>query len=261
MSWSGASVKLKEYTQALFLDNDPTQIRLVNESLPRIETIRIPESETLIPQPLGTVQRNLESFSGHPFTTNRYIDRSFKIRKHPHHLYDPVSGIRDTHIVLVDLWMLRTRHDRNRALLVDWDRTISLFEGFIGDDAGEIVGERIGYYEDLLVFLLGGAPRLAAIRDMFARAHAEGIDIYVVTNNSGCNNIPCGFNHFVKQLFQTIPYVLICGKEYGGHKGRALASYPEFNKLKNRTGGGIGGSRRQYRRPRRRRTLRISGRK
>jgi hypothetical protein len=258
MNWSGAS---KEYTKALFVDNDSTQIGLVREFLPRIETIRIPESESLRPQPLPEILHKLESLSSHTLTTNRYVERAFRIRKFPHHLFDNMSGIQETHMKQVDAWIETTRRESNRALLVDWDRTISMFEGFIGDDEGEIIGERLGYYEDLLVFLLGGAPRLAALRDMFARAVAAGVDIYVVTNNTGCNNIPCGFNHFVKQLFQIIPYVLICGQEFGGHKGRAIASYPQFAKLKFHSGGGVYGSRRQYRRPRRRRTIRNTRRK
>jgi hypothetical protein len=261
MSLSNTISTKKEYTQALFLDNDTTQIRLVRERLPRIETIQIPESELLLPSSLEKIQRELESISGHTFASNKYIERAFRIRKYPNHLYDPVSGIQESHIHQVDAWMERTRRDAHRALLVDWDRTISVFEGYIGDDEGEMMGDRIRYYEDVLVFLLGGAPRLAALRAMFARAHAEGVHLYVVTNNTGCNDIPSGFNHFVKQLFQTIPYVLICGNEYGGHKGRALASYPEFARLQVRTGGGIHRSRRQYRRPRRRHTMRLSRRK
>lgn len=250
-----------EYTQGLFLDNDFTQIHLVRASLPRIETIHIPESEIVRPQPLSEIQRQLESLSGQSFTTNRYIERAFRIRQNPQHLYDPVSGIQESHIAHVDSWIQRTNGSSHRALLIDWDRTLTMFEGYIGDDEGGIIGNRIEYYEDLLTFLLGGAPRLAAIRSMLHRAHDAHIDMYILTNNGGCNDIPSGFNHFVKQLFQSIPYVLICGKEYGGHKGRALESYPEFARLRQPTTGGRHDRSRKYRCRRRRRTFRVSRRK
>ncbi len=252
-----------EYTQGLFLDNDFTQIRLVRASLPRIETIHIPESEVPRPQSLSEIQRQLESLSGQSFTTNRYIERAFRIRQKPQHLYDPVSGIQESHIAHVDSWIQRTYGSPHRALLIDWDRTLTMFEGYIGDDEGGIIGNRIEYYEDLLMFLLGGASRLSAIRAMLRRAHDAHIDIYIVTNNGGCNDIPSGFNHFVKQLFQSIPYVLICGREYGGHKGKALESYPEFARLRQ-PWSGVGGRRRtrqKYRCCRRRRTFRVYGRK
>ena len=248
------------YVQGLFLDNDSTQIRLVRTALPRIETIHIPESESLHAQPLSEIQRQLESMSGQSFTTNRYIERVTRIRKTPHHAYDPVSGIQESHIAQIDSWIERTNGSSKRALLIDWDRTLTVFEGYVGDDEGGIIGNRIEYYEDLLTFLLGGASRLAAIRAMLRRAHAAHIDIYIVTNNGGCNDIPSGFNHFVKQLFQSIPYVLICGKEYGGHKGRALESYPEFARLQEPVA--AGGSRKyRCRRRRNRRTFRLSRRK
>ena len=267
-----------KYVQGLFLDNDSTQIRLVRTALPRIETIHIPESETLRPQPLSDIQRQLESItfglsglSGQSFTTNRYIERVSRIRQNPQHVYDPVSGIQESHIAQIDSWIQRTNGSSKRALLIDWDRTLTVFEGYIGDDEGGIIGNRIEYYEDLLTFLLGGASRLAAIRAMLRRAHDAHIDIYIVTNNGGCNDIPSGFNHFVKQLFQSIPYVLICGKEYGGHKGRALESYPEFALLRQQTaatttaaaiGGGKYASRKyRCRRRRNRRTFRLARRK
>jgi hypothetical protein len=249
----------------------------VRTALPRIETIHIPESETLSPQPLSDIQRQLESMSAgdgqseQSFTTNRYIERVTRIRKTPHHAYDPVSGIQESHIAQIDSWIERTNGSSKRALLIDWDRTLTVFEGYVGDDEGGIIGNRVEYYEDLLTFLLGGAPRLASIRAMLRRAHDAHIDIYIVTNNGGCNDISSGFNHFVKQLFQSIPYVLICGKEYGGHKGRALESYPEFSLLRHATAAtaattaaAIGGGKhasRKYRCRRRRRTFRISRRK
>lgn len=221
------------YSRALFVDNDATQVQLVKESLPRIDVIRIPESETVMPTPMSEIQRRFDIPE-----TNKYIERAHRIYKNPDHLLDPVSGIQDSHIALIDAWLATVRD--HSALLMDWDRTLSMFEGYFGDDEGEIIGNRVAYYEDLLVFLLGGAKRLTAIRDMIARAHAKHVDLYVVTNNGGCDDPGSGFNHFVAQLFHPIrmPYILICGRYFDYHKGKALESDPRFAQLKMASSGG-----------------------
>ena len=235
-----------EYSRALFVDNDGTQVRLVKESLPRINTIRIPESESLKPTPMSEIQRSFDIPD-----TNKYLERAYRIRTKPSHLLDPVSGIQDKHIALIDAWFASSRGPN--ALLMDWDRTLSMFEGYYGDDEGDIIGDRAAYYEDVLVFLFGGAKRLAAIRDMIARAHARRVDVYIVTNNGGCDEPGSGFNHFVAQLFHPIgvPYKLICGRYFGGHKGKALESDPRFALLKLPLSGGARTKRRRQKSRRR----------
>lgn len=252
-----------EFTQVLYLENDSTQIRLVRDTYPRIESVHIPESERPKPQLLTDIVRQLESISGHDFTGNKYLERAFHIRAtRPQHIYDSVSGIQKPHIKQVYDWMQRTSKTNKRALLMDWDRTLSLFEGYFGDDEGHIPADREAYYEDLLLVLLGGATRLALIREMIQNAYTAGIELYVVTNNGGCNDPSSGFNNFVTQLFGSIPYTMVCGRNFRGHKGRALESDPRFNRMKQRLsigGGGIrsGCNTRRYRYARRRRTVRF----
>lgn len=221
------------YNRALFVDNDATQVQIVKESLPRIDVIHIPESETVMPTPMSEIQRRFDIPE-----TNKYVERAHRIRTKPSHLLDSVSGIQDKHIALIDAWLATLRGPG--ALLMDWDRTLSMFEGYYGDDEGEIIGDRAAYYEDVLVFLLGGARRLTAIRDMIARAHAKHVDVYVVTNNGGCDDPGSGFNHFVAQLFHpiSVPYTLICGRYFDHHKGKALVSNPRFAQLKMASSGG-----------------------
>jgi hypothetical protein len=254
-----------EFSQAIFLDNDSTQIHLVQTTHPYIESISIPESPDIKSQPLTAILSHLESISGHDFTNNLYIERAFRIRaSRPQHIYDPLSGIQEHHVNHVDEWIRRTsRRLERRALLMDWDRTLSLFEGYFGDDEGALPANRAAYYEDLLLVLLGGAPRLTMIRGLIARAHAAGIDLFVITNNGGCNDPGSGFNNFVTHLFGNIPYTMICGRDYGGHKGRALEHDPRFNPLANPLppfrGGGSHGFRYNTRRrriARRRNTIR-----
>lgn len=258
-----ASAAGPEYSQVLFLDNDSTQIGLVRSTHPRIESIHIPESPDPKSQPLASIIRRLESISGHDFTGNTYVERAFRIRaSRSQHTYDPVSGIQENHVKQVDSWIQRT--SGARALLMDWDRTISLFEGYFGDDEGSLPDDRVRYYEDLLLVLLGGAARLDMIRRMIARAHEAGIELFVVTNNGGCNDPGSGFNNFVTQLFGSIPYTMVCGRDFGGHKGKALEADPRFIKMKQRlsiAGGGkyirSGHFTRRVRHTRRRRTVRF----
>jgi len=260
VSGTGSGLDGSEFVQVMYLDNDSTQIRLVRSTHPRIASIRIPESSDPSSQLLTSIIRRLESISGHDYTGNTYLERAFRIRAaKPQHIYDPVSGIQETHVDQVDTWMQRT--SGNRALLMDWDRTISLFEGYFGDDEGSLPADRTRYYEDLLLVLLGGASRLDMIRRMIARAHAADIELFVITNNGGCNDPRSGFNNFVTHLFGSIPYTMICGRDFGGHKGRALDANPRFSKMKKRLsiGGGLrsGHVTRRIRHTRRRRTVRF----
>ena len=265
--------KGSEFIQVLYLDNDFTQLRLVHSTHPRIESIQIPESLDPTSQPLASIVRRLELISGYDFTGNTYLERAFRIRaSRPQHIYDPVSGIQEKHVEQVNVWMHRTSSAENRALLMDWDRTISLFEGYFGDDEGSLPDDHTNYYEDLLLVLLGGAARLDMIRRMIARAHAAGIELFVITNNGGCNDPGSGFNNFVSHLFGNIPYTMICGRDFGGHKGRALEADPRFSGMKQRLSGGsrnrghnpfsagshrYGNNTRRVRHTRRRRTIRF----
>lgn len=252
VSGSGAVARgIESYIQVLFLDNDSIQHRLVRDILPKIEHIHIPESKTpLKQQAIAQIQRTIEYISGHSLTTNKYVERAYNIRKRPTHIYDPMSGIQEIHVHQVEDWIQRTESTAPRALLIDWDRTLTMFEGYFGDDEGEIHGNnRSQYYEDVLVFLFGGIKRLQMIRAMLQYTHNANVDIYIVTNNGGCNDPESGFNNFVAQLFQTIPYTIICGKDFKGHKGVALASYPQFHKmLGSQTTAGGGTTRRTRRR-------------
>jgi hypothetical protein len=245
---AAAAVGIEVYNQVLFLDNDVFQHRLVRHILPKIEHIHIPESKTPPKvQDLVQIQRYIELVSGHSLTTNRYIERAYSIRKRPTHNYDPMSGIQEVHVYQVEDWIQRTERTNPRALLIDWDRTLTMFEGYFGDDEGEIQGDRSQYYEDVLIFLFGGIQRLQMIRSMLQRARIAKIDLYIVTNNGGCNDPKSGFNNFIAQLFQTIPYTIICGKDFKGHKGFALANYPQFHKMLV-SQAAAGGTRRKRRR-------------
>lgn len=229
-----------EFKQVLYLDNDSTQLGLVSLSHPHIESIHIPESADTKSQPLAHIISLLKTDSGHDFAGNTYIERAFEIRaRRPRHIYDPLSGIQEKHVKRVDDWINNNTSKSqpcggSSALLMDWDRTISLFEGYFGDDEGSLPTNLETYYEDLLLVLLGGARRLEMIRSMINRAHAASIEMYIITNNGGCNDPTSGFNNFVNKLFGNIPYTMICGRDFGGHKGRALESHPRFNGMKQR---------------------------
>lgn len=254
-----------EFSQALFLDNDSTQLSLVRQMFPRIETIKIRESETPPSLPLADIQRYFEDESGQSFSGSLYIERAYRVRKRPHHTFDHVSGIRSHHLQQIYDWILRTASAKHRALLIDWDRTLTYFEGYLADDEGPIVGDIDLYYEHGLEFLFGGADRLSTIRTVLEYAAAKHIHIFIVTNNGGCNDPRSGFNKYVAAFFGSIPYTLVCGRDFGGHKGRALASDPRFARLNVTALSSSGGGRAVSRKRRshrcrlchRRRTLRI----
>jgi hypothetical protein len=249
-----------EFTQALFLDNDSTQLSLVRQMLPRIETIKIAESAHPPSVPLSEIQRYFEEASGQSFSGSLYIERAYRVRKRPHHTFDQVSGIQSQHFQQIYDWILRTATAKHRALLIDWDRTLTYFEGYLADDEGPIVGDIDLYYEHGLEFLFGGTARLSMIRTILEYAAAKQIQLFIVTNNGGCNDPRSGFNNYVAKFFGSIPYTLVCGRDFGGHKGRALASDPRFIRLQAAPSGG-GRRSRRCRLCHRRRTIRVSRRK
>ena len=146
--------------------------------------------------------------------------------------FDKLSGIHESHIQMYIAWKEDTPGFR-RAAIFDWDRTISLFEGIAIHPESKTIAELKGSYikalralpgqedkakileglpdvtaHDTLIYLLGGEARLKMMRDLFQDCQSSGIDIIIISNNSACK-FPV-FNQLLQELFQTIPYTLIC---------------------------------------------------
>lgn len=220
-----------KYEAAIFFDNDKSQ--RLNVSIICLRNMQIVEiNETYGPPELKFDTDPLKSYI-ESLGTNHYVNmlRWGAIEKDA---YDPVSGIQETHMEAGRGWLAETAGKR-RAALFDWDRTITVFEGYISTKDAHMYIEwgiinglftRDQYLEDMLVYLCGGTARINALRLFIAALANAGVDIYVLTNNTGCGNDH--YNEMVSALFGDLPHNIICGKDYRFNKGIAIARMPRF---------------------------------
>jgi hypothetical protein len=147
--------------------------------------------------------------------------------------YDIESGVQTPHIEELNSWIQETSTLSKRAAIFDWDRTLTMFEGF------PIKTNATTTFEQRLRYLLGGDERYDQIRNMLRDLHTQGIEIFILTNNGACGNPHYGnlFPNLVTDLFSRIipgipfiPATILCSRQapYHGHKGRAIKSVTGF---------------------------------
>lgn len=200
----------------VFVDNEPRHIAEVG-ALGSFITIQVDQTEGAIETemtgdtPLATLIAGLGS--------NAYVNAIRKAENHSD-AYDPVSGIQAVHADAI-----LSASSPKKMVLLDWDRTLTMFEGYhsykdIVTDGKPAEGT---YYEDMLKYLFGGVKRLALIRDLLTTLIEKGATVIVVTNNKKCK-LP-EFLVIMKKLHSGL--TRICsGKAtiYGGDKGLAIAA-------------------------------------
>jgi hypothetical protein len=213
---------------AIFFDNNDIQLENVKEACSHITTIKVAESSPecisikFRDEPLASYIESLGS--------NLYLQSLLKMEI-DQDVYDPLSGITKEHIVKFNLWEAKTRHHGERAVIFDWDRTISKFEGFY-----PVQFTTYAWLESALEYLCGGKERLSMLRDFIQRIDELTIRIYILTNNTGCKDED--FPKYVYQLFEGVPVEIICGMDYGFHKGIALKSNMDFKEMCTSLSGG-----------------------
>jgi hypothetical protein len=155
---------------------------------------------------------------------NAYTDYIQKIAKSD--TYDPKSGISMLDIDTFYLWEKQTRQKNNyRALLLDWDRTITQVEGFLLQASIPNIDAK-----DIIVYLCGGKERFAMLQAWLADVKSKDIEIMIVTNNSGCN-WPV-FRYLANAFIPNIrPDQIVCGVNFDYHKSLALMNDQRFSKL------------------------------
>jgi hypothetical protein len=234
----------EKYESAIFFDNDENKIVNVNDICPKITTIKVPEtasrvSEKSFDSPLMT---SLIDKAGGDH--NIYI-HLLKKSGYTSDGFDEISGIDpDIHGPIIKTWIDKRENPNKNIILIDWDRTTTVVEGFI-----EFPYERFAaysklskgdFYNDYLRYLCGGDERLDKIREILDYAGEKGIDIGILTNNTACDSII--FSELVNILVPSSVenLFLICSifPPFNGHKGLKLKSMPQFSNLcTNMTGG------------------------
>lgn len=102
----------------------------------------------------------------------------------------PNRGITNRQISDLMFWSLVYKKEQ-KIIFFDWDRTISVLEGFFTINAARF--NRIGLDGNAMMlaytkYILGGNTRFEKIRRLFAYLHSMQVDIYILTNNSSLIN-------------------------------------------------------------------------
>ena len=134
----------EKYESAIFFDNDENKIVNVNDICPKITTIKVPEtasrvSEKPFDSPLMT---SLIDKAGGDH--NIYI-HLLKKSGYTSDGFDEISGIDpDIHGPIIKTWIDKRENPNKNIILIDWDRTTTVVEGFI-----EFPYERFAEYSQL----------------------------------------------------------------------------------------------------------------
>lgn len=245
---------IEPYRAAIFFDNDHAKIAQVLAACPTIKGVAVPETHGT--SLLGGSKRLLMKFTDEPLKSiisesggedNLYIKIS-RFYGFDNEQFDPVSGISEDHISQLRLWLAETEHIYPRAVIFDWDRTLTKTEGVLLPSVGlpmEPITSMIRHIpnatersqtdliEDMLKIMCGGSARLAMLREMFNTIKDSGAHIIILTNNDLC------FTYSYKQLLDGLipkpgPQVyLACSKNppFFGNKGNRLRANHLFGQV------------------------------
>lgn len=227
----------KQYKAALFIDNDERYINAMYETCNRGMTlIKVDETPNIQPSPHGSPLA--EEYAYVVGRNNTYL-LACQRADPKGDMIDPLAGIQVNHLPLIARWISETAQQTPRAMLFDWDRTITMVEGVHLNENGMhglyLMLQNMGYNmagipdiyaEDALLYLCGGKKRLALLREIMIMCKNNNIDIIFVTNNGGCGN---QYMNGLKELMTTlmppgIEYEVVCSglPPFNGHKGRAF---------------------------------------
>jgi hypothetical protein len=251
---------------AIFVDNDAEKVKQVKEYCGNVVAVQIPEShcinktQTIVTTLLAEQPRAID-------TENNLYFKLHTVNRAPHIFYDVKSGIRKEHITALKHWIIDTTHAPKRYAFFDWDRTLTMCEGVILPERAHALpniadaykqfnvpnGTETQIYEDMSIYLAGGAKRLAMLRSMFDLLNDKGINIVLLTNNGACVSATQKL-YFEKLARKFIGYDdidFICSSTTSdpyslkhtqrGNKGYALRKLPAYAAAcKGKTAGGCG---------------------
>ena len=145
--------------------------------------------------------------------------------------YDPSSGLKERDANELLRWLDDTSDRGERAVFIDWDRTITLFEGIVVSLSERDRGTRFDdlfpsiLIEDMLLYLCGGEERLSMIRNMLRNALRRNVDVYILTNNDACSYR--FFRDMVDGLLGPGEIKVVCSGDapYNGNKVKAIRKF------------------------------------
>jgi len=231
----------------LFFDNDPNNFREIKDNNLPIECIHVEEI------PINAVELYNNAYKSN--NSNNYIKwlkGKIDIEEALKNDTSPSEALNDTHINYIKKWAHITNGMyEERYVLFDWDRTLSMWEGFYTFD-GDIFPFDIvsfnrrnsftlkkSFAEDMVSYLLDNENnRLQKIKDLISELLDKNIQVIIVTNNSSLLNIT---NHYILKnlniwipLLQELdPRLSIQNLVYGGVLGKYEAIYQRIPNIQN----------------------------
>ena len=229
----------KEYNRALFLDNNIDYIMAVSEC-PGITIIKVSESEVLQDATSEAFQELRKKLSPEG---ELYVSSLLKFTNDI--AYDPSSGIQDSHIIEIQQWVsdMKSKSMDPLAILIDFDRTLTMMEGIIGSGTTGLQGtknnlrKRLGNtrkknveayesvkIEGLVETLLGGPERLRKIQSLFDFLYDYGVDIWILSNNSLFNTNKPLMKDILDVVSKSRRVGTICASGYSSKRAALLVS-------------------------------------
>jgi hypothetical protein len=194
----------EQFEAAIFFDNDEMHITAVSQC-PGIECIKVASTD--------------DGAGGCPpaFPPAKYrqkLSTAGKVvfdimsTKANEEMYDPISGMQNGEFTRLSAWIEDTGHIAPRAALFDFDRTLTVMEGF---DSNLFLMPGVTY-AGYMNYLCGGTTRLLHLRAMFTDLLAAGVTVFVITNNSSCSVPPQHLSRLLGVLCNVHNITLICSR-------------------------------------------------
>ena len=248
---------------ALFFDNDLEYCNTFSPWANRVTPFHIggyqrPEGEPFPIKPwaeMADFRSKLTPEGKHVFDQLRIITGTFPPEGQGDS-YDETAGITfpQAQVILHALGRKAAIHGaENVAAIFDFDRTLSMFEGFIGGNH-ESIPENSGIQgylnllndacpiasdgapvlttpAGLIDYMFGGPERVAWLQTLLHTIRTRGHPLVILTNNSTALRNPQLFKDFFPAELDYPEFGVICGSPYEGHKPRALYKNPAFKHL------------------------------
>lgn len=235
------------YARAIFFDNEQNNLVTVGSICPTITVVKVPESprDGLFAPSYPTIRYDASPLKEYiivnGFETNGYY-RFCIAADQIDDTFDHVSGLKHEHADILNNWIQSTVGPGKRVAIFDWDRTITLFEGILGGGSKLSFEELFQKYdvtddpnpvESALLYLCGGAGRLAMLRTMFQNCVTNNVDVIILTNNATASGVP--FQQVIKAIAPTARVIISASNalpsEIRGNKGEVLKRDDQFSTL------------------------------
>ena len=187
-------IYIPETTKTIFFDNERKNLFDVKIMFPDIHCVLIDDK---IPNKLG---KTVVEYNTH-FSENKYIKDMAMVTAADAvvNILEPVEGVSlKKHLPELEKW-INSSGDQ-KEIIFDWDRTLSVMEGF-RIQPQNMTDDIVTY---TAVYLMGGQSRFEALKTFFAICLSKNVTIIILTNNQMAEKDTDRRTFFLKVIKQII---------------------------------------------------------